>query len=82
MCGSYLLHLSALPLACRARDFDGDGVLLSLASQRHAVRLQRTEGDLQLGPRETTRPAVFCGNLRGVQHGRITSGALWNDTWF
>lgn len=70
---SYLIHLSALPLACRACDFDGDGVLLSLAPQSHAVWLQRAEGDLQLRPGEAAHPAVLCGNLRGVQHGRIAS---------
>lgn len=64
---SYLLHLTALPLACRAGDFDGDGALLSLPAQSHAVGLQRAEGDLQLGPREATHSALLCGNLRGLQ---------------
>lgn len=66
--GSYLVHLSTLPLACRAGDFDGDGALLPLPPQSHPIRLQRAEGDLQLGPGEATRPAVLCGDLRGVEH--------------
>ena len=68
--GSYLVHLSALPLAIRVGDFDGDGVLLPLPSQSHPVWLQGAEGDLQLGPGEATGPAVLCGDLRGVEHRR------------
>ena len=74
--GSYLLHLSALSLSCRAGDFDGDGVLLSLAPQGHAVGLQRAEGDLQLRPREAARPSVFRGDLRRIENRWEASGGL------
>jgi len=61
--GSYLLHFATLPFACRARDFNGDGALLSLTSQGHAVRLQGAEGDLQLRPGEATGSAILCRDL-------------------
>lgn len=80
--GSYLVHLSALPLAWRAGDFDGDAALLPLPSQSHPVGLQGAEGDLQLGPREATRPAVLRGDLRGVEHWRAAGWALRDHTWF
>lgn len=73
---SYLLHLAALPLAGRARDLDGDGALLPLPPQRHAVGLQRAEGDLQLRPREAAGPPVLCGNLRRLEDRREAGGAL------
>ena len=73
MVGSHLLHLTALSLARRAGDFNGDRAFIPLAPQGHAVRLQRAEGDLQLGPGEAAHPAVFSGDLRGVQHGWTAS---------
>lgn len=79
--GSDLVDLGALPLACRAGDFDGDRALLSLSAQRHAVGLQRAEGDLQLWFGEAPGPAVLSGDLRGLQHRRIADGALWDSTW-
>ena len=79
---SYLLHLSTLPLACWTGDFDGDSVLLSLASQSHSIWLQRAEGDFQLRPGEAACPAVLCGNLRWVEHWRKASGALWDHIRF
>lgn len=78
--GSYLVHLSALPLTWRAANFDGDGALLPLPPQSHPIGLQRAEGDLQLGPREAAHPAVLCGDLGGVQHWRAAGWALQNHT--
>lgn len=79
---SYRLHLRALPLVCRAADFDGDGVGVALASQGHAVRLQRAEGDLQLRLWEAACLAILCGNLKGVQHRRTDGRTLRGDLEF
>lgn len=78
--GPYLLHLAALPLACRAGDFHSDRALLPLPAQRHAVRLQRAEGDLQLRPREAARSAFLRGDLRGLQHWRAACRTLRDHT--
>lgn len=61
--GPYLFHLAALPLACRACDFDSYSTVIPAAPQSHAVGLQWAEGDLQLRSGETAGPAVLCGDL-------------------
>lgn len=73
---AYLLHLAALPLARRPADLDRDGALLALPAQRHAVGLQRAEGDLQLGPGEAAGSAILSGDLRGVEHRGAAGGTL------
>lgn len=62
-------------------DFDGNGALVSVATQGHAVGLQWAEGDLQLWTREAAGPAILRGDLRGLQDGRVAGRGLRDRDW-